>query len=307
MRISARLLMAMSLLVPFSTAMAATTAQVARPFLQALLVELDLPKAYGRYADPNFIEHNPEMGNGLAAKLAYFNNRQAQEPRSAPPGQWASVVDHVLIDGDLLAVHRHVFQSPEDPGRVFVDIWRVAQGRIVEHWDVIQAVPAGAASAGPTMWCARGSDYRAARALGDTLRHPSCGPNGPQAHGTRSRQIIQRYTALLAKGEIEQAVRRYNAPTLVQHSPVIAAGLGALTQNLSAHFSPDSPVRQSVQVVRLLAQGDLVLVHRHGTSPDAPQGYVAADLFRLEDGRIAEHWDVKQSVPASSVNGHAMW
>jgi len=207
----------------------------------------------------------------------------------------------------VFAVHRHVFQSREDSGRVFVDIWRVAQGQIVEHWDVIQAVPAGSGGLGPTMWCAHGNDYRSARALGNTLQHPSCGTNGPQAHSASSRQVIQRYAALLAQGEIEQAVRRYNAPTLAQHSPIIAAGLGALSQNLAAHFAADSPVRQSVEVVRLLAQGDLVLVHRHGTSPDAPQGYVAADLFRLQDGRIAEHWDVKQLVPATSVNGHSMW
>ena len=41
-------------------------------------------------------------------------------------------------------------------------------------------------------------------------------------------------------------------------------------------------------------------------SPDDP-GLVSLDMFRLEDGRIVEHWDVIQEVPAESANANGMW
>lgn len=53
-----------------------------------------------------------------------------------------SVVKRVLADGDLVAVHVNSKQSPQDAGLAIVDIFRVQDGKIIEHWDVIQPVPA---------------------------------------------------------------------------------------------------------------------------------------------------------------------
>jgi predicted SnoaL-like aldol condensation-catalyzing enzyme len=59
-------------------------------------------------------------------------------------------------------MHHHAFRGPADPGRVFVDIWRVKDGRIAEHWDVIQAIPATMAHHNG-MACGHGDDYASAR------------------------------------------------------------------------------------------------------------------------------------------------
>jgi predicted SnoaL-like aldol condensation-catalyzing enzyme len=80
----------------------------------------------------------------------------------------------------------------------------------------------------------------------------------------------------------------------------------ALTAHVGAQpASPDAA--PAVTIDRILAQGDLVLVHRHRRSAEAPRGIVAADLFRMRSGRIVEHWDVHQPVPETTANGHTMW
>jgi len=47
----------------------------------------------------------------------------------------------IIAEGDLVAVHSHIKPNPSDLGRVVVDIFRVEDGKLVEHWDVIQSVP----------------------------------------------------------------------------------------------------------------------------------------------------------------------
>ena len=172
---------AIGLIFMSAAAQAQDSSSVAAAFLRALMVEMDLPRAYREYADPNFVEHNPAIGNGYAAKIAYFAERRARNPNAPGPDSWANVIDHAIVSGDLFSVHRHVFMNAADRGRVFVDIWRVAGGKIVEHWDVIQAVPDSAPDS-VTMWCGQGSTYAAARALRETVQRPACGVADPGAN-----------------------------------------------------------------------------------------------------------------------------
>ena len=63
----------------------------------------------------------------------------------------------------------------------------------------------------------------------------------------------------------------------------------------------------SIDIKRVVAEGDIVVTHGLiKTSPDDP-GTVAADFFRLEDGKIVEHWDVLQPFPETSANDHPMF
>ena len=49
--------------------------------------------------------------------------------------------EHALADGDLVALHVHNRRSPELRGNAVVDIFRIENGKVVEHWDVVQAIP----------------------------------------------------------------------------------------------------------------------------------------------------------------------
>lgn len=97
------------------------------------------------------------------------------------------------------------------------------------------------------------------------------------------------------------AVDRYWREPYVQHSPQLPNGLDAL------RAAADATEGFSWDPKRIVAQGDLVVTHSvvHGW---APTPLAIADFFRLEDGRIVEHWDVVQPLvdPADSVNGNPM-
>ncbi len=55
-------------------------------------------------------------------------------------------VKRVIAEGDLVVLHYHLPMTPDDLGRAVVDIFRVEDGKIVEHWDVLQDVPAQSAN-----------------------------------------------------------------------------------------------------------------------------------------------------------------
>jgi hypothetical protein len=57
----------------------------------------------------------------------------------------------------------------------------------------------------------------------------------------------------------------------------------------------------------MVAEGDLVVVHSHLTLKPGDRGSAVVDIFRIENGKIAEHWDVLQEVPEKSANHNTMF
>jgi predicted SnoaL-like aldol condensation-catalyzing enzyme len=62
-----------------------------------------------------------------------------------------------------------------------------------------------------------------------------------------------------------------------------------------------------VDVHRMIAEGDLVAVHVLGRQSPGDRGIVSIDIFRVENGRLAEHWDVSQDIPETSANDNGMF
>lgn len=89
----------------------------------------------------NYKQHNPNVADGRQGVRAFFTEMKRLHP------QMKARVARVAADGDLVWVHAHLTQSPEDPGIALVDIFRVENGKIVEHWDIMQPVPEKAANA----------------------------------------------------------------------------------------------------------------------------------------------------------------
>jgi predicted SnoaL-like aldol condensation-catalyzing enzyme len=93
-----------------------------------------------RLLSEDYVQHNPQVPTGRAGFMDAFRGFL-----SAYPGLRVEV-KRVLVDGDLVAVHAHWTLGAGDRGSAVVDIFRVRGGRIVEHWDVVQAVPERAAN-----------------------------------------------------------------------------------------------------------------------------------------------------------------
>lgn len=92
-----------------------------------------------KYVAKNVVDHDPEGGqgqNGMIVRLTKVVETTAGA---------RSEVKSVISEGDLVSVHRRVIDGSNSPAAV-VDIYRVKDGHIIEHWDVMQAVPLAAAS-----------------------------------------------------------------------------------------------------------------------------------------------------------------
>ena len=63
----------------------------------------------------------------------------------------------------------------------------------------------------------------------------------------------------------------------------------------------------TLEIKRVNAEGDMVATHSHLTLEPGQPGRALADFFRLEDGKVVEHWDVIQEVPDTSANSHGMF
>jgi predicted SnoaL-like aldol condensation-catalyzing enzyme len=112
------------------------------------------------------------------------------------------------------------------------------------------------------------------------------------------------------KHEVEQAFRLYVAPQYQQHNPAVADGHEAAMQALT-HYTHELYPELRQEVLRTVAQGDLVAVHsryiKHAADRSSGKAQEAVDIFRLEHGRIAEHWDVVQDVQSRPVNGNSIF
>jgi predicted SnoaL-like aldol condensation-catalyzing enzyme len=85
-------------------------------------------------------QHNPTAKDGAEGLKAFIEFLKAKYP------QQHGDIRQVIADGDLVALHVLSTRGDNTPGRAIVDIFRVQNGKIVEHWDVIQDIPAQAAN-----------------------------------------------------------------------------------------------------------------------------------------------------------------
>ncbi|HEY4112431.1 MAG TPA: nuclear transport factor 2 family protein [Rhizomicrobium sp.] len=137
MKIGALLLGGFLVLASASAAFAdaAANKQLVMAAFDLLFVQHKVDRAVDTYFDPSYIQHNPMAAAGAEPMRAFFKGFYATHPGAS------AKLDHVLADGDLVAVHYLMKPAPDDRGYMAVDIFRVAGGKIVEHWDVVQPVP----------------------------------------------------------------------------------------------------------------------------------------------------------------------
>ena len=116
-----------------------TNKQVVRAFYEAALNTKDA-EAAARYLGPKYVQHNPSAADGAAGLKAFIQFLREKFPQSR------NEIKRVFADGDHVILHVHSIREPNTRGRAIVDIFRLENGKIVEHWDAVQDIPEKAAN-----------------------------------------------------------------------------------------------------------------------------------------------------------------
>ena len=109
--------------------------QTVREYLDLAFNQGRPEEAAQRYQGPTYIQHNPAAPNGAEAFIAFVKDFRGQFPELRVDFK------RFIAEGDFAVLHCHVKTTPEDRGVAVVDIVRLENGKLVEHWDVVQPVP----------------------------------------------------------------------------------------------------------------------------------------------------------------------
>jgi predicted SnoaL-like aldol condensation-catalyzing enzyme len=120
-----------------------------------------------------------------------------------------------------------------------------------------------------------------------------------------NRTIIEGFVEIFYRQKnVRKAFMEYVSEDYIQHNPSIIDGREAAIEMLEPKFSQPEA---SFDIKRILVDGNLAMVHLHGRMNADALGGAVADIYRIENGKIVEHWDVLQAVPAESINPHPMF
>ncbi|MEI9929505.1 MAG: nuclear transport factor 2 family protein [Rhizomicrobium sp.] len=121
----------------------------------------------------------------------------------------------------------------------------------------------------------------------------------------KNKTIVQAFYQKALNDRDADAARSSIGTTYHQHNPLIGDGLEGLHKYqewISAHYP-----KSHNEVLRVFAEGDYVILHVHRKRTPEARGDAIVDIFRLENGKIVEHWDVIQPVPKTSANPNTMF
>ncbi|PQZ60577.1 MULTISPECIES: nuclear transport factor 2 family protein [unclassified Microbacterium] len=241
-----------------------TPADVVTTAVKALFGDRDV-SAIGAYFGPTYTQHSTlatDGTDGLEALVSSLTDSFRYEPV------------RVISEGDLVVTQGAYFGFGPDPLTGF-DVWRVQGGRIVEHWDALTPIMTETAS-GRTQ-------TDGPREIADLDRT------------AQNKALVLDFAEKVLIGADYSVLTDYiSTDTYDQHNPEAAdglAGFGAAAEK----WASEGKILAYKKVHHIIAEGDFVFTRAEG---DFGVPSIYNDLWRVQDGRIVEHWDVIVPVPA---------
>ncbi len=262
MNILNRTAFAAALLATPATALAADTRDVVTQAMTELMVEKKIDVIDRYFAEP-YIQHNQSVATGLAAFKGLANAVIAGNPA------FDYQMIRVLADGDIGIAHG-IYEGFGEVPLVAFDVFRVEDGKVVEHWDNLAPVappnPSG--------------------------RSQTDGPVAVTDHDRTdaNKALVANFVdTVLIGGAFDRIGDYFDGNTYIQHNSHIADGVSGLAAGLKAQADAGISMRITRRHA-LYGDGNFVLVLSEGDISGQPTAFY--DLFRVENGKIAEHWDV---------------
>jgi predicted SnoaL-like aldol condensation-catalyzing enzyme len=120
------------------------------------------------------------------------------------------------------------------------------------------------------------------------------------------KQVVTRFvTTLYVDKKVRAAFETWVDPGYIQHNPLAQSGRDAAIGFLEPFFAQHPEINYSIK--RIIAEGNLVVVHSHCKFSADDRGIAVVDILRVEGCKVVEHWDVVQPVPEKSANSNSMF
>jgi predicted SnoaL-like aldol condensation-catalyzing enzyme len=224
--------------------------------------------AVDRYFGESFVQHDPNLADGLAGMKSF-----AAEVANSPTAD--ITIYRTLVDGDFVLLHcRYEGVGLYGASAIAFDLFRFKDGKIVEHWG--------------------GQEPEAPPNLSGRTQ-----VDGPteildlektEANRTLVRTYRETVMVSLRFDRIEEFI---DGDRYAQHASKIGDGIARLRDRIASVAKEGGKLHLTPR--RFVAEGNFVLVLTEG---DLPSGLTALyDLFRVENGKMVEHWDVLTPIP----------
>lgn len=228
-------------------------------------IETGDPSALEVIHPSRYIQHNPQTHEGREGLAALFKRLATTNPR-------VNIV-RAFEDGDFVFGHTEYDFATR---RIGFEVFRFEDGLAVEHWDNIQPRQ-GPNASGHSM-----------------VDGPAEATGLDQTEANRA--LVRAYTEeVLIARELDRLADFISPDGFIQHSPDLTDSLEPLRAAL-AEAGEHGPAIQYERLHRVLAQGNFVLAVSEGHLRGTHTSFY--DLYRMEAGLIAEHWDTREKVPA---------
>lgn len=247
-----------------TTTMAKSNKEKVVELLKAIETGATEPVAY---INPNqYTQHNLGAADGLAGFGALL--------KALPPNSAKVKTVRAFEDGNYVFTHTdYDFFGP----KIGFDIFRFEEGSIVEHWDNLQETPKQPNPSGHTM-----------------IDGPTSSTDVEKTE--ENKKLVREFVDdILVNGKMDKLAGYFNGDDYIQHNPQIPDQLSGLGKTLGELAKQGITLKYD-KIHKVLGQGNFVLVVSEGHFGKSYDAFY--DLFRVENGKIAEHWDVIEPVPA---------
>ena len=119
------------------------------------------------------------------------------------------------------------------------------------------------------------------------------------------RNVVEFFSRAFNDHQPDDAVAKYIGSQFIQHNPNTPDGAAAFAESTKKTIAQNPGL--SVEIKRVIAEGDYVVTHDLVRLASGDRGLAGIDIFRLENGKIVEHWDARQPVPEKAANENTMF